>query len=157
MARPGPRPKPTALRLLHGDRRDRINLDEPKPPKPAKPPRAPSHLSDGAKAAWRELARKLHRVGVLTELDLLALEVLCVAVDDFRRASELSQAALIIEGSRHNLVRNPAGRVQRDAASIIARFAGEFGLTPSSRSGIRLEAGDDDEADRRLGEILGGG
>jgi len=50
----GAKPKPTALKVLHGDRPDRINHAEPIPPE--NEVTAPEDLSDDARAAWDQLA-----------------------------------------------------------------------------------------------------
>ena len=70
--KPGTKPTPTALKKLRGTARpDRVNANEPKPRVPAKTPRVPRHLNDRAKKYWRREAKKLHAVGILTEVDLL--------------------------------------------------------------------------------------
>lgn len=48
-------PKPTALKVLHGDRSDRFNREEPLPPESEVSP--PAELSDDARAVWDPLAR----------------------------------------------------------------------------------------------------
>ncbi|MFD7319546.1 hypothetical protein ACFV9D_00420 [Streptomyces sp. NPDC059875] len=55
--RRGPAPKPTALRVLHGDRKDRINTGEPQPDEGEITP--PVWLSNGALEVWRILADEL--------------------------------------------------------------------------------------------------
>ena len=57
-----PRPKPTAIRRLEGNRGKRAwNHDEPQPPDAM--PRCPEHLAPVAKAEWRRVARTLHAHG----------------------------------------------------------------------------------------------
>lgn len=53
MGKRGPAPKPTALRVLHGDRKDRINDAEPQPAEGEVT--APEELSDDARAIWDQL------------------------------------------------------------------------------------------------------
>ena len=57
----GLEPKPTALRVLHGDRKDQINNAEPIPPGAEFIP--PEELSDVARAVWGRLAPSLISVG----------------------------------------------------------------------------------------------
>jgi P27 family predicted phage terminase small subunit len=149
MGRRGPRPKPTNLRVLHGDRADRINRSEPTPP--AKAPACPAALSPDARRIWRHYAKELSRRGLLTEWDRDTFAVFCEAVAQWRRAKEMCDAALLVGGKRQGLVKNPAWQIMRDAAQIVRAYGQEFGLTPSSRSGISLpEVGDDGELARIL-------
>ncbi len=143
MARPGPAPTPTHLRVVRGDRKDRINTAEPKPKK-AKP-RCPAWLSKDAQAIWRRTAKQLDAMGILFEADQDILATYAVAVVNHQRATELvDQQGLLVEGRRDGLVTNPALRAQRDAAQLIRQLAGELGLTPSSRSRLTTEATADD-------------
>ncbi len=54
MGKRGPVSKSTGLRILHGDRKDRINTHEPVPPAEAVTPS--DWLSDKARAIWEWLA-----------------------------------------------------------------------------------------------------
>lgn len=53
MGRRGPAAKPTQLRILHGDRKDRINDGEPVPPEAEVA--CPDWASDPARAIWERL------------------------------------------------------------------------------------------------------
>lgn len=86
MARPS---KPSALKLVQGTARaSRMNGSEPEPELVsadiAETP--PAHLSARSAAVWREVAPMLRSIQVLTVADLLALEVLCDQVADYRHA-----------------------------------------------------------------------
>lgn len=143
----GPRPAPTALKLLRGEvHKDRINTDEPVPP--AGPVEAPAHLNDDAKEVWDHTVKQLTAMRVLAPADRDALFAYCEAVAMHRRASRLlDDSAILIKAENGNMIPNPAVRVQRDAAVIMRGYAQEFGLTPSARSGIRrADAAIDDEA-----------
>lgn len=143
-SKPGPPGKPTNLRLLHGDRSDRINKSEPQPS--AGELDAPEWMTDEAKEIWNRLAPDLIRKKVLTPWDVDSFAVFCDAVVQYRKASAaVATGGVLIKGRRDGVVKNPALQIVRDAAQTIRAYAGEFGLTPSARSGITLpEAGDDD-------------
>ena len=80
--------KPTALKLVTGtDRADRANGNEPEP-QLLNDLTPPSHLSERSAAVWREVAPMLRRIQVLTEADVISLEMLCDAVADYRLARE---------------------------------------------------------------------
>ena len=70
MGRRGPKPTPTALKILRGNPGHRpINADEPQP-KPAKSLRPPAWLDPKAARIWRELGPRLHALGLLTDAAL---------------------------------------------------------------------------------------
>ena len=138
----GPRPKPTALRLLHGDRADRINTDEPTPE--AGRPECPDGVTDPAvRAVWDYTVEQLAVMGTASPADRDALICFCEAVVVHRKASALlaRSSVLIRRGDSDVLIRNPAIQIQRDAATLIARYAQHFGLSPSARSEIRNPQG----------------
>lgn len=140
MGKRGPAPKPTALRLLHGDRPARTNFDEPKP-EPGRP-ECPDEVSDEVRAIWDYTLDQLIVMGVATKADRDALLVYCEAVVTHRRASAiLARSQVLVPGAMAGtIVRNPAVQIQRDAAAVIKAFASEFGFTPSARSEIRTGA-----------------
>ena len=134
MGKYGPRPKPTKLRVLHGDRKDRINTDEPTAPDG--PPECPEGVSTEVRQVWDHALNNLVVMGVATPADRDALLAFCEAVVTHRKASALlAQSPILIKGYRGVMVRNPAVAMQRDAAAVIRAFAHEFGFTPSARTG----------------------
>lgn len=135
----GPAPKPTKLRLLHGDRPARTNQDEPAAP--TGPLVCPPGVSAEARAVWDYALANLIVMDVATPADRDALLCYCEAVVMHRRASaEMDTAPLMIEGITGAQIRNPVFSMQRDAATAIRAFAREFGFTPSARSDIHAGA-----------------
>ena len=114
----GRKPKPTALKILDGDRADRINRAEPQLPEADLD--FPDHFcvdADGcdfAREHWAELAPMLSAAGLLTEGDRPALALLCEAYALFRL--------------------DPLDMKARD---LYRRMLIEFGLTPSARSRVK--------------------
>lgn len=138
MGRRGPHPMPTNLRVLHGDRKDRINTDEP--PAPEGLPECPQGTSEEVREVWDYTVRQLAVMGLATPADRDALMCYCEAVNVHRKASAiLAKSSLLIRSAEHKdtLVRNPALQAQRDAATLIGRYSQLFGLSPSARSEIR--------------------
>jgi len=86
------------------------------------------------------MAPELRRQGLLSALDVEMLRQLCELVALADRSRELLGPALVVKGRRDALVTNPAWRIYRDALSQIRLLAEEFGLTPSARSRIRMDA-----------------
>lgn len=137
MARKGPRPRPTALKLLYGENHEsRLNRDEPTP-RPADLPE-PADASPAVLEVWRRIVVELEAMKLAFPSDADSLRCYCEAVVTHQKASNvLARTGVLIKGLHGGLVRNPALQIQRDAAATIRAFAGEFGLTPSARSSIR--------------------
>jgi P27 family predicted phage terminase small subunit len=136
MGKRGPIPKPTQLRLLHGDQPCKINRDEP--PAPSGLPECPEDCSDEVRAVWDYTITQLIVMGIATPADRDALRCYAEAVVTHRKACALlARSPLLLPGAiKGTTVTNPAVRIQRDAAQVVRQFAGEFGFTPSARSEI---------------------
>jgi P27 family predicted phage terminase small subunit len=141
MGRRGPQPKPTNLRLLHGDRKDRINVNEPQPVDGL--PKCPDGTTAEVRVIWDYTLSHLGHMRLATPADRDALLAYCEAVWTHRRASELmAKSSVLIQGLHGGLVRNPALQIQRDAAMVMRAYAHEFGLTPAARSQISYGPGE---------------
>lgn len=146
MTKPGPQPTPTHLKIVRGNRKDRINFNEPKPKK-AKPI-CPEWLSEQAKQIWERTASQLEMMNLLYEADQDILAAYSNAVATYILASKMvDETGILVEGRRDGMVTNPAVRIQRDSATLIKQLAGELGLTPSARTRLKAEENDDQEND----------
>lgn len=135
MARPGPVPKPTAVRILHGDHLERVNKAEPIPRNAL--PECPADVAPAVREIWDYAVAELAVMGVAKAADRDTLRTFCEAVVVHRRAArECARAPLLIVGAHGNKVKNPAFQILRDAAVTVRLFVAEFGLTPASRSRI---------------------
>lgn len=151
----GPKSTPTNLRILKGERKDRINTDEPVPPDGLPDPI--DELSPEVRAVWDYTLAALASMKLATPADRDTLIAYCEAVVTHRKASALlaKSNVLVPMATRRGkvAVRNPAVQIQRDAAMLIRILGREFGLTPSGRSDIRMGGGrgrDDAGAERLL-------
>lgn len=143
MGKRGPKPAPTAAKKLAGEKASRINDAEPEPT--AGPVTPPDWLSAEARAVWDDLAPDLVAKGVLTTWDTEAFAVLCDAVTHYRQASAaVADDGVLVPGRRDAVVKHPGMQLVRDTAATIRAYAGEFGLTPSSRSGVSIAEEDPD-------------
>jgi len=142
----GPAPKPTSLRLLHGDHPERVNKAEPVPDEGSvEPPGWLVELDRQAEAGtetaldvWHRLAPDLIRKRVLTPWDVEAFAVFCDAVVGHRRAAaQVAEQGLTVQGAR-GVVKNPALTALKDYAELVVRYGARFGLTPSDRSQLSL-------------------
>jgi P27 family predicted phage terminase small subunit len=141
------RKMPTYLKLLKGNPGKRAIRPEPEPAMPDKPPDPPAFLSEDAQNEWHRLAEELHRLGLLTVLDLMPFAAYCEAYSRWVVAERLLAAMADKDATKGLLVRSNAGspmvnplvKIARNAANDMLKFAGEFGMTPVARS--RLGAG----------------
>lgn len=133
----GPRPEPTKLKVLHGAKSTRINRDEPKPPIGL--PLCPDWVDAETTQIWNKTLIALHHMGLASSADEDTLMAYCQAVVVHRRAArQVAEEGVTVLGSMRTPVKNPACTVMNEAATQIARYAGQFGLTPSARSEIRM-------------------
>ena len=133
-AKTGRPAKPTALRLLHGDKKNRIPKGEPAPAAgDVLPPKA---LDAEAVEVWNQLAPDLIRQGVLTAWDAHLFGIFCQSVVYAHRAeSMINQTSIMLRGRRGDEpVKNPAIQVFRDMSDLALRSGCRFGLTPSDRA-----------------------
>lgn len=150
----GRKPKPTHLKLLAGNPGKRtLNAGEPKPR--ASIPRCPSHLSPEAKAEWKRMARRLHGLGLLTELDGTALAIYCQAYGRWVAAEQkLREFGPVIKSPGGMPMQSPFLAIANRAIEQVRSLMTEFGMTPSSRSRISIQS--IDEEDDAFEEFLKG-
>ena len=145
----GRRPLPTAIKRLRGNPGHRkLNAQELK--LEAMEPNMPPFLSEVAQREWNAIVPLLLRLGVLTELDGKALAAYCFSYARWRDAEQLvvSLGGPVIrepirdkEGNKvgERLKRNPAIAISSDALKNMKSYLVEFGLTPATRSRLKIE------------------
>lgn len=139
MGKRGPAKTPTKLAVLRGERKDRLNFDEPLPDEDA-PIVPPDTLSEQARIYWDRYAPDLMRVGVLTAWDVDSFAVCCEALARYWAATRLVNGSALLVNGTTGLTPNPALKVQREAEQTFAQFGGRFGLSPSDRTAIKVNA-----------------
>ena len=154
MATPGSKPKPTELKKLAGNPGKRpLNELEPQPGSAnLNVPRG--RLPKEGQRVWKQLAKPLEEMGVLTEVDLIAFEMLCLHYATARQAADiLNKLGLFVKDKNdpNEPRKNPAAQIFRDNSKHLLSYLAEFGLTPSSR--VRIKAIEKVD-DRSLAEIL---
>ena len=147
MAQRGRKPKPTAVKVLEGNPGKRsLNTNEPKPVKKA--PRCPAWLEDEAKKEWKRMAKQMEQLGILTEIDMAAFAGYCQAYARWKEAEEfITQHGTIVKTPSGYWQQVPQVSIAQTYLKIMNRFCEQFGLTPSSRSRIVAENGEDKESD----------
>jgi P27 family predicted phage terminase small subunit len=147
----GRKPKPTAIKKLAGNPGKRpLNENEPKPgPANVKMPRGV--LPKYGQKLWRSLAGRLVELGVLTEIDLPAFEMMCLHYALTRQAlDDVEKNGLTIQ-EEGKTKKNPAMQAFRENGQAYKALLVEFGLTPSSRSRIVTDVLEDHPS---LAELL---
>jgi len=140
----GRKPKPTALKKLEGNPGRRpLNGSEPQPRSDC--PECPAWLSDEAKEEWNRIAPELHRLGLLTYVDMAALAGYCESWAQYQRAvkyiNENGDFFVMYneDGSVRYMQQVPQVAIASNALKHVRAFAAEFGLTPSSRSKLNVK------------------
>lgn len=138
----GRKPLPNQIKKVTGSKH--YNPDEPALPRLVNA-RVPSkRLDDSGKRFWKDLAPVLIDRGVITIGDLAAFEMLCnhysVAVEAARIIHQEGLTSL----DEHGAIRkHPLLQVLRDSSNLFRSYAVEFGLTPSSRSRLKVNDGNE--------------
>jgi P27 family predicted phage terminase small subunit len=143
----GPPPTPNHLKLLRGNPGKRPIKSQPEVDISPEIPAPPEFLTPAAKDEWWRLASELHRLRLLTQLDVGVFAVYCQSYSNWVEAErELAKAAaadpetggLLVEGSHHQVIANPLLRVARNAADNMMTCGTQLGLTPLARSRISI-------------------
>lgn len=124
---------PNSVLKARGSRRVRSNEVEFDPGlgEPIRP------LSGVALETWNEVVEELAAVGIGSRVEAAALTCYCEAVADFVMAcDEIDRLGMVTQTER-GYTRNPACLIKNASMQMIAKFAGEFGLTPSSRAKVQ--------------------
>ena len=136
----GRKPLPTQLKLVKGTARPhRMNPAEPRPT--VSVPAPPGHLDNAAAAKFTQMAELLARHGVMTELDAGALARYVVIWRRWLEAeAEVKRRGPVVKTAGGNIIQNPFLAVANKCLAQMGQIESEFGLTPSSRTRIRMAA-----------------
>ncbi len=136
---------PTVVKQLRGTARvDRAAAGEPRPPVLRRP--CPSWLPPEGKRLWRYLAPRLAGLGVLSEVDLPAFELMCVHYATAREAAlQIGKDGVMVPDPAHRaedgsvpMRKHPALQVLRDSSTAFRGYAATFGLTPVDRGRLSV-------------------
>lgn len=125
MADAGRPSKPKHLKVLHGDRKDRINTQEPTPDENLSVV-PPYELRPAVQAVWDRLAPDRIRLKVLTAWDTDAFAAFCEAIV-LAQQGALEAGGDVVPGAP-----SPMSRF-KDAVNLCSTLGGRFGWTPSDR------------------------
>ena len=149
----GRKPTPTTLKVLAGNPGKRP-LNEREPAAPQGVPEKPSWLDDEAKAEWDRVTADLAAMGLLSQADRPALAAYCTAWSRWVEAeAQVKKYGTVVKSPDKGFpMKSPYLSIADQSLETMRKLMVEFGLTPSSRSRIRVPAGGDeaDELDRFL-------
>ena len=144
MASRGRKPKPTHVHLLNGNP-SKLNLEERSNQETDASrsrlydiPEAPEWLDPASKAEWNRVAAELIKNGIMTELDVTALEMYCKSYSRWKEAERQMDAAktTIMKTGKDGtyLQQLPQVSIAQKYQKICQSWMAEFGLTPSARA-----------------------
>lgn len=135
----GRKPKPTAVRQLDGNPGKRpLNDAEPVPPPGL--PTCPEFLEQEAREEWDRIVAILQEMDLLTTADRSALAAYCVAYGRWVRAEQQVRkfGEIVKSPDKGWPMQSPYLSISNQALETMRKLMTEFGLTPSSRSRIRV-------------------
>jgi P27 family predicted phage terminase small subunit len=119
--------------------------EEPEPEYVAELPPPPEWLGENGITEWERVGPVLVSLRLLSEADLLIFAAYCANIDLMIESMlDIKKNGTTIRGARGD-VRNPALASFAQAVTALRGLATEFGMTPSSRSRMKLP-GDDGES-----------
>jgi P27 family predicted phage terminase small subunit len=126
---------PSALRNLHGKSHHALNREEPKPADVASLD-GPAWLTGNAREIWDALAPELHRLGLLTLVDVPAFAGACRWWSIYLQADRAIKRHGITATMKTSGRQAPAPAVQiaLQAFDAAMKVFTKFGLTPSDRA-----------------------
>jgi len=152
--------KPRKTKIIRGTfRKDRNPQHEPEPAVVNAVPKPPSQLNRYAKKLWKSLAAELVDKGIMTVVDLAALEVCCAAYGEYRAAFDAVYRPRDPETGRlmrrtfaeymvdRNSQTMPEYTAMRQAWILFKGYLVEFGFTPASRNRIEIPKPKSDKED----------
>lgn len=135
----GRKPKPTVLKVLAGNPGKRP-LNEREPNAPSGVPDFPAAFLQGeAMIEWHRIIPQLQAMGILSTVDRAAIIAYCVIWADFVDATEnVRKFGKVVKAPSGYPIPSPYVSIARQAREDLRKYAGEFGLTPSSRSRVKV-------------------
>lgn len=92
------------------------------------------------------MAPKLDKLGLLTNIDVMAFVAYCECVSDCLRYRKLiKDHGAVTKTDSGQLKRNPAVQMLNDSMRLMRQFLIEFGLTPSSRARVSTQIKNPDQ------------
>jgi len=145
MAQAGRKPKPNALRFIEGNREHRpINKNEPKPQ--AVMPVCPPIVKGYARKVWDDLGGMLLRLGIVTEVDGLALATVCVEWARYvKMVKVLEKDGAVWKSESGYKQAVPEYTIAMKSLGMVKAMLAELGATPSARARLSIKKEEEDD------------
>lgn len=131
---------PASIKKIRGTYREDRDA-EPVQFDPRVPP-LPDGLRPEVEAEWNRLAPLLTAKGLLTEVDWLAWTLGMRAYDTWLSATEsVDKDNWVVWSEKGAPYQHPMIGIASKAYQAVLTFCREFGLTPSARSGLKINGG----------------
>ena len=141
MSKPGPVPKPSALKRLEGNPGKRPLPDNEPVTVPLSSLKPPSFLPPLAKREWKRIVPQLNAMGLLSDLDISALAAYCVAYSTWVDAlAQIKKTGALVRSPNGFPMPSPYIKISRDAQDEMMKWLKEFGMTPAARSRVAVPA-----------------
>jgi P27 family predicted phage terminase small subunit len=149
MGVPGRRPTPVEAQIAAGDpsKKGKHKLQEiadRQPQAPGQLPACPEHLDGLARQAWEDWSECLAEMKISKRPDAIMLEGACVAYGRAVEADERLKREGLVVGELDSPKPHPCCGISQKCWAQVRAFCSEFGLSPSSRTRLALEAIKDD-------------
>ena len=134
----GRKPLPSNVVRLRGNPgKRRLNDAEPRPG--SRVPACPACLGEEAGKEWQRLSKELAELGLLTALDRGMLAAYCQAHALWVEAvASIGRYGTMVKSPNGYPMQSPYVAVVNKQVEIMVRIAAELGMTPSSRTRIRV-------------------
>jgi len=141
----GPKKKPTKLKRLQGTLDvSRANPSEPNPESCVPDP--PAHLSKEGLAEWNRITPELHKLGLISLIDMASLAAYCQAYGRWAVAeTELNASGeLTLTTMQGNIIQNPLVGIANQSMEHMRKHLSNFGMSPADRAKVTSNLSDND-------------
>ena len=132
----GRKPLPSRVKELRGTAQPcRMNPDEPAPWDDRISP--PVTMNESLLPIWDKFVDELTRSRMITNVDVYALEALCIAYSRWTEANaKIQETGLLVKTSKGLPAQTPYLDIANKAFEQMIKLMTEFGITPSSRTKV---------------------
>ena len=151
----GRKPKPPEQREKDGSKKRPTHEENPPEYEPGEP-ECPEHLTGLARDEWTRLCGRLFRAGTLTHEAMSTMFGYCLMWSEVIECDRLVvEYGKVMRDEKGKLYRNPAVAMRNDAAKLLASFASELGITPSSRGRVQAVKVEKEDPKKRFFKVVG--
>ena len=137
----GARPKPSEIKKLEGNPGKREISNHPVYSLSDESKKPPPYLGSYGKKEWKRILPLLEKNRLMTDADYIMLAGYCQSGDTWINAEKMKRTYGFTDTTdKGNIVQRPEVGIANTALQNILKFGREFGLSPSSRAALSVEA-----------------